>query len=86
MPLDILKGFNKLPDVSYGAYLYGWPVQKLLLSYVAFTSPWILFFSAATLSLLLGAAGWYVVEKPFMKFRAPQIGRRTFVFKRGTKS
>lgn len=86
MPIDILKGFNNLPDVSYGAYLYGWPVQKLLLWYVAITSPWIVFFSAATLSLFLGAASWYVVEKPFMKFRAPQIGRQTFVFKRGTKS
>lgn len=86
MPIDILKGFEKLPDVSYGVYLYGWPVQKLLLSYVAITSPWPLFFSAAMVSLLLGAASWYIVEKPFMKFKPSRIGRQNLVFKPWTKS
>lgn len=73
-PIRLLANFGNLPDVSYGVYLYGWPVQKLLLWYVPSMSPWVLFALSVIASLILGAISWYAVEKPFMK---PRDARRT---------
>lgn len=68
-PIAALAGFNNLPDVSYGVYLYGWPVQKLLLWYEPGMSPWVLAPISAILAIVCGTFSWYVVEKPFLKFK-----------------
>jgi peptidoglycan/LPS O-acetylase OafA/YrhL len=72
-PMASLNGFNRLPDVSYGIYLYGWPVQKLFLWYSPLISPWLLFVLSFFSSLLLGVLSWYVIEKPFLKFKRKMI-------------
>lgn len=66
---SLIAGFNKLPDVSYGVYLYGWPVQKLLVWYVPQVSPWSLFALSCMASVLLGTMSWYAVEKPFLRLK-----------------
>jgi peptidoglycan/LPS O-acetylase OafA/YrhL len=68
-PAAALAPLRRLPDVSYGVYLYGWPVQKLLLWYWPALSPWTLFALAAPLAIALGAASWYLVEKPCLALR-----------------
>jgi len=77
-PISFLKRFKKVPDVSYGVYLYGWPIQKLILWYFPATTPTVLFIVSALMSLLLGAASWYAVEKPFIKLKSFQLGRQIF--------
>jgi peptidoglycan/LPS O-acetylase OafA/YrhL len=67
----MLQRFRNYPDVSYGVYLYGWPVQKMLLWYVPLLSPWTLFPLACTLSLILGWMSWYAIEKPFIEMKKP---------------
>jgi peptidoglycan/LPS O-acetylase OafA/YrhL len=57
----------KLPgDYSYGVYLYGWPIQQILL---------VVNFSESTLmnqlvtmfaAVLVGAASWHIIEKPMI--------------------
>jgi peptidoglycan/LPS O-acetylase OafA/YrhL len=69
----MLSQFNRLPDVSYGAYLYGWPIQKLLLWYIPSLSPWALFVLAVPASLLAGTISWYLVEKPALRFKGPSL-------------
>jgi len=64
-----LSRFNLLPDISYGIYLYAWPVQKLLIWYVPGISPWALAVAAGFISMLLGYASWRLVEKPMLKFK-----------------
>lgn len=73
-PIRQISWFNKLPDVSYGTYLYGWPIQMLLIWYFPIVSPWVLFIWAALLSIILGAISWYAIEKPFisLKTRLPK--------------
>ena len=65
--IRFLKIFQKLPDASYGIYLYGWPVQKILLWYHPSLSPWLLFIMALIATVILGLASWYVVESPALK-------------------
>lgn len=61
--------FNALPDVSYGVYLYGWPIQKLIFWYFPAVHPGTLFVAATGAALLMGLASWYAVEKPALRFK-----------------
>lgn len=57
-------------DISYGLYLYGWPVQKLLAWYAPGLSPWLLFAAALPLATACATASWFLVERPFLRFKA----------------
>jgi len=71
-----LQALNPKVDISYGLYLYGWPVEKLIFWYFPKMSLVIaggltLFFSA-----LLGALSWYLVEKRFIRISGSLTGAR----------
>ncbi len=62
--------FSASNDISYGVYLYGWPLQKLFLWYLpAVPLPGQ---AAATLgaSLLLGWVSWNLIEKRCLAWKA----------------
>ena len=65
----LLSRFNRLPDVSYGVYLYGWPIQKLFVWYFPSISPWLMAALSIGLALLAGTASWYLIEKPALRLR-----------------
>jgi peptidoglycan/LPS O-acetylase OafA/YrhL len=72
------------PDLSYGTYLYGWPVQALLILKLGGSlGPYGLFAIALPVTLAIAALSWYLVESPWMQRKA-QItcgaGRRAQVF------
>ncbi|WP_201986790.1 acyltransferase family protein [Hymenobacter rubidus] len=62
-----LAGFQKIDDVSYGLYLYGWPIQKLLDWYLPHTSLWLLVPLALALSGTAGYVSWHLVEAPWLR-------------------
>lgn len=62
--------FSRLPDVSFGVFLYGWPMQNLLLWWTSLTSPAALAAYSAVVSAGLGLASWYLVERPFARMRS----------------
>ena len=68
--MPLLSRFQTAPDISYGVYLYGWPVQMLLIWHFGFASPWALFCVALLMSALLGFVSWVSIEKPFLKLKA----------------
>lgn len=74
-----LLAFNRFPDVSYGVYLYAWPINKMILwrypNLDAVTGTAAVF----VLAVLAGAASWYIVEKPFMELKAVVRPRRVAV-------
>ncbi len=63
-----LTRLYRLPDVSYGLYLYGWPVESLLIWYHR-GSPWLTFAEAAPLSLILGWLSWRWIERPALRLK-----------------
>ncbi len=66
-------------DISYGVYIYAFPVQQLLL--VLGATAWRMAYldiAAVALTALLAAASWFVVEKPVMD-RARRVTRRMAV-------
>lgn len=69
---NFLSRINNETDVSYGVYLYAWPVTKIL--FLFFPTFSVLQISLLTLviSYLLGWLSWIVVEKPIMTMVRPK--------------
>lgn len=57
-------------DLSYGTYLYGWPVQQGLVQLFPTATAAILLAPALLASLALAALSWYGVEKPALGLKA----------------
>jgi peptidoglycan/LPS O-acetylase OafA/YrhL len=56
-------------DISYGVYLYAWPVQKSLIWANPGISPWVLFIEATTIASIIAWGSWWLVEKPFLDLK-----------------
>ena len=51
-------------DVSYGVYIYGWPIQQLLvICGLGFLNPWLFSIIAGAATVPLAALSWFLVEK-----------------------
>ena len=65
-----LHRFGRKTDLSYGIYLYAWPIQQLLLKYFfSALNPITLFLCALPLSCAAAYLSWTLVEKPFLKLK-----------------
>jgi peptidoglycan/LPS O-acetylase OafA/YrhL len=57
-------------DLSYGTYLYGWPVQQALAQLFPGAAALSLLPPAVAISLIVAALSWYLVEKPALSLKA----------------
>lgn len=76
------------PDLSYGVYLYAFPVQQAIVSQMPGIGPLTLMAVAIAPILALAAASWYAIERPCLarKRRPPiflKVGRDG---RRGTRA
>lgn len=65
-----LRTINAKDDISYGLYLYGWPIAALIIWYwrdVPVVALGALTYLGATLA---GALSWFLVEKHMMRLRS----------------
>jgi peptidoglycan/LPS O-acetylase OafA/YrhL len=64
-------------DVSYGVYVYSFPVQQSLVAALGAINPLLLFSAAAPIVWLIGLASWKLVEAPALarKPRGPRMER-----------
>ncbi|MCC7369750.1 MAG: acyltransferase [Chloroflexi bacterium] len=75
-PLLGRLGWSPRVDLSYGIYLYAWPVQQLLVQAAGpALNPWTLSLAALVGSGLLAALSWTLVERPALalKRRRPPV-------------
>lgn len=65
-----LQNWGKNGDFSYGIYLYGWPLQLLVMYWFHNRLPSLLL-AVVTLICAVSVAflSWHVVEKPFLKLK-----------------
>ncbi|MES2072232.1 MAG: acyltransferase [Pseudomonadota bacterium] len=59
-------------DISYGLYLYAWPLQNLIIWSNKSLNPWLLCCLTLTGAGLLAYASWILVEKPSLRFAPGQ--------------
>jgi peptidoglycan/LPS O-acetylase OafA/YrhL len=63
---------NKLtrgPDLSYGIYVFAFPVQQIVVNYLHPPNPAAIFFLTVLLALPPALISWYVVETTALKFK-----------------
>lgn len=68
-PLQI--NLQKWPgDLSYGVYLYGFPIQQSLIAYglVNIMTPVTLSAIALPITLILASASWWLIERPSLRW------------------
>lgn len=65
---SVLDRLGRFPDVSYGVYLYGWPVEHLGTFFFK-TSPWLVAAGSAAVCLVLGWLSWHLVERPMLRLK-----------------
>lgn len=59
-----LGNATRFGDLSYGTYLYGWPVEQVIRSFAGTSlSGWGLFLMALPLAAACGVLSWHLVEK-----------------------
>jgi peptidoglycan/LPS O-acetylase OafA/YrhL len=68
MNLPWLSGMSRFPDISYGIYLYGFPVESLWIWFHR-GSPWVTFFASTVICFGLGWLSWHMVERPALALK-----------------
>jgi peptidoglycan/LPS O-acetylase OafA/YrhL len=68
MRLPSLSAMDKIPDISYGVYLYGSPVECLWIWFHR-GSPWVTFFASTIICFGLGWLSWHFIERPALTLK-----------------
>jgi peptidoglycan/LPS O-acetylase OafA/YrhL len=61
----------RVGDLSYGVYLYGWPVQQLVKQATQSTDPWLMLALSAVITWACAWASYRIVERPALRLKAP---------------
>ena len=75
LPRERVRVFNRLGDYSYGTYIYGFPIQVVVLAIFPSSTVWQHVGVAMTLTLALGILSWHLVESPALR-QVPRVRRR----------
>ncbi|WP_332682225.1 acyltransferase family protein [Bosea sp. (in: a-proteobacteria)] len=62
-------------DLSYGVYLYGWPVQQAFVAVFPAAGAFLLFWPGLAVTLTVAALSWYFVEKPALGLKRRLLAR-----------
>ena len=62
-----VAGFGNRVDISYGTYLYSFPIQQLIMTALPKATPWLVLVLSLPASLLVGFESWHLVEKRFLR-------------------
>jgi peptidoglycan/LPS O-acetylase OafA/YrhL len=70
-----LSRVGRRVDLSYGVYLYAWPIQQLLIQADRSINPWLLAVVTTLLACGMAWLSWTLVERPAMRGWAvkPQV-------------
>jgi peptidoglycan/LPS O-acetylase OafA/YrhL len=65
-----LRDIASIGDLSYGIYIYAWPVQQIGVALVGQQTPYFELLSITVpVTLALAAASWHVVEKNALRYK-----------------
>jgi peptidoglycan/LPS O-acetylase OafA/YrhL len=74
---NTMSRLTEKTDLSYGIYLYAYPVQQLILWHDRNISMYELLGLTLPIAWLLGAVSWYVVEKPALRLKPRPAQRKS---------
>jgi peptidoglycan/LPS O-acetylase OafA/YrhL len=65
-----LNRINNKTDISYGIYLYAWPIQSLLIKFVPGITPLPVMILTTVSAAALAYVSWRLIEKPSLSLRS----------------
>ena len=68
IPIRHIDKFGRIGDMSYGIYIYGFPVQQTLMYFFKFNHIQLLIISVL-ISILFGYVSWHFIERKMLKFK-----------------
>lgn len=71
MRLPSFEWMQRIPDLSYGIYIYHWCVLQMLFYWLPHLSVIELFALAFPPTVGLAALSWYIIEKPALRSKTP---------------
>lgn len=79
--------FAKKSDISYGVYLYAWPITQLTLyAFQSHLDPYRLFFIALPVTIVIATISWKLIEKPCIEFKSKKIKKQMEVEENGLET
>ncbi|MBD2700711.1 acyltransferase [Spirosoma sp. BT702] len=69
IPKGFIRKFNKLPDYSYGVYIYGFPVQQSIAALYTTISLKEMIIYSFIITVLLASLSWHFIEKPALSLK-----------------
>lgn len=69
LPLGSARATLARADLSYGLYIYGWPVTQTILLFAPGTGPYMLAAAALLATAALALMSWQLIEKPALALR-----------------
>lgn len=63
----------KFGDISFGIYIYGYPIQQALLQLFVFKNVYFFMLVSLVISFLMGWLSWHLVEKRFLIRTKPSL-------------
>jgi peptidoglycan/LPS O-acetylase OafA/YrhL len=66
---DSLARIGDQNDISYGMYLYAWPIQNLVIWHFRHISPWLLVVITVACAGVFAYGSWICVERPFLRLK-----------------
>ncbi|MDB5482512.1 MAG: acyltransferase 3 [Caulobacteraceae bacterium] len=70
-----LLTINARYDISYGVYLWAWPISALLIIYWSAIPLIFLLMLTWLLAAVAGALSWYMIERPALAVKIPMFGK-----------
>lgn len=68
IPLPFINTFGKIGDMSYGIYIYSFPIQQTMMYFFKFNK-YELILSSVIVSITLGYLSWHLIEKKALKYK-----------------
>lgn len=56
-------------DISYGLYIYAFPVQQILAKYICFSNVYMYFLCSLFVTVLFALFSWFLIEKKALKLK-----------------
>ena len=75
LPIWRLNEFNRLGDYSYGMYVYAFPIQQGIMTFLKGIQPESLFGIAFLATLIVAVISWHVIEKPILSLKGMKFRR-----------
>ncbi|GAA3621237.1 acyltransferase [Flavivirga jejuensis] len=72
MPIPVLKNFQKIGDLSYGIYIYSFPIQQTLMYFFNFDLYELIIYSILV-SVTFGYLSWHLIEKKALEYKNKKI-------------